>query len=208
MTEHTDRLAAVLAPVVEGVGLVLYDVELTGSGRARTLRVLVDREHIPGGPGDAPGGGGVDLDAVAAAAEALGPLLDHDALIAALLPGSYHLEVSSPGLERPLRTADHFRGARGEVVSLKARTADGGIDRRRVVLVGADDDGIEIDHDGARERVGYDDVVQARTVFEWGPAPKPSKARSRGSAKSGGKSGGRPPGATTPRSAPTVPATS
>ena len=161
-TTH-DRLADVLAPVVATVGVSLYDVEVTSSGGARTLRVLVDRE------------GGVDLEAITAATDALSPVLDTDAVVAAALPGTYLLEVSSPGLERPLRTPAHFAGALGTPISLKARSADGTSRRDRAVLVGADDDGIEVEIDGARERVAYGDIVQARTVFEWGPAPKPGK---------------------------------
>jgi ribosome maturation factor RimP len=163
-THQDDRLAAVLAPVLDSVGVTLYDVELTGSGRARTLRVLIDRD------------GGVDLAAVTAATEALGPVLDTEPAVAAVLPGTYLLEVSSPGLERPLRTPAHFRAAVGTPISLKATTADGTRRRDRVLLVGADDDGIEVELDGAHEHVGYGDIVQARTVFEWGPAPKPGKS--------------------------------
>ncbi len=168
MTEQTDRIVAVVAPVLAGLGLDCYDVELAGSGRGRTLRILVDRD------------GGVDLEAITAATEALGPELDRDPAVAAVLPGAYLLEVSSPGLERPLRTAAHFRQAVGTPLSLKARGETGAVERRWVVLVAADDDGIEIDVDGARERVEYPDIVQARTVFEWGPAPKPGKAKGHG----------------------------
>lgn len=176
-THQADRLAAVLAPALADAGVTLYDVEVAGAGRARTLRVLVDRE------------GGVDLAAVTAATEALGPVLDTDPVVAAELPGTYLLEVSSPGLERPLRTPAHFRGATGTPISLKATTADDTRRRDRVVLVAADDDGIEVDIDGARERVGYGDIVQARTVFEWGPAPKPGKPAAKGSAGRPGRTG-------------------
>jgi ribosome maturation factor RimP len=159
-----DRLAAVLAPVLADLGLDLYDVEVTGSGRGRTLRVLVDRD------------GGVDLDAVTAATDSLTPVLDTDPVVASVLPGTYLLEVSSPGLERPLRTPAHYRRAIGTPISLKANAPDGTRRRERVLLVGADDEGIDVEIDGARERVAYDDIVQARTVFEWGPAPKPGKS--------------------------------
>src|SRR5690606_1199997 len=70
-TDQADRLAAVLAPVLADAGVTLYDVEVVGAGRTRTLRVLVDRE------------GGVDLAAVTAATEALGPVLDTDPVVAA-----------------------------------------------------------------------------------------------------------------------------
>lgn len=164
MTEQSDRLVAVLEPVLARLGLECYDVELTGAGRTRTLRVLVDRD------------GGVDLDTITAATEALGPVLDRDPVVGAMVPGPYLLEVSSPGLERPLRTVAHFRRAVGSVVSLKARSSGGATERRKVTLVSADDDGIEIEVDGARERVEYADIVQARTVFEWGPAAKPGRS--------------------------------
>jgi len=160
MTQQSERLAAILEPVVHGLGLELYDVEVGGSARARTLRVLVDRD------------GGVDLDAITSATEALAPVLD-GVDVAKVLPGSYLLEVSSPGLERPLRTPAHFRRAVGDAVSLKSRDAQGAVTRRRAVLAAADDDGIEIETDGTRERVAYDDIVASHTVFDWGPAPKP-----------------------------------
>jgi len=174
-TTDDDRLAAALAPALAAAGVTLYDIELDGSGAQRTLRVLVDRA------------GGVDLDTVTAATEALAPVLDADPVVASVLPGRYLLEVSSPGLERPLRTPAHFRGALGTPVSLKARTDDGASRRDRVLLVGADDDGIDVEFDGVRQRVVYDDIVQARTVFEWGPAPKPGRSGSTGRPKASAK---------------------
>jgi ribosome maturation factor RimP len=165
-----------VAPVLAGLGLELFDVELAGSGRARTLRVYIDRPAAPGREAGA-AGSGVDLDAVTAATEALSPVLDADPGIAAALPGPYTLEVSSPGLERPLRTPAHFRGAAGSVVSIKQRTADGSPVRRRATILSADDAGVTVDVDGGTEHLAYDDILQARTVFEWGPAPKPGKGR-------------------------------
>jgi len=152
-----DAIAAAVEPVVAALGLQLYDLEATGPARARTLRVTVERE------------GGVDLDAVAAASQALSPVLDADPSVQAACPGPYTLEVTSPGLERRLRTPAHFRGAVGATVSVKTRTG-GTAERRRGVLVAADDDGIDVAFDTGDERLPYDAVTQARTVFEWGPA--------------------------------------
>ena len=173
MTDTTDRLVSVLAPALEAVGLGCYDVELVGPNRSRTLRVLVDRE------------GGVDLDAITAATQALAPVLDADPAVARALPGAYLLEVSSPGVERPLRTPAHFRAAIGAPVSLKHRTADGTVVRERVVVTDADADGIDVDVDGEHRRIALGDVLSARTVFEWGPAPKPGKARGAASPRPG-----------------------
>jgi ribosome maturation factor RimP len=166
MAQQSERLAAVLEPVVRDLGLELYDIDVVGSNRPRTLRVLVDRE------------GGVDLDAITSVTEALAPVLEGDPEVAKALPGAYLLEVSSPGLERPLRSPAHFQRAVGNTVSLKSRDAEGAVDRRHGVLVAADDDGIEIEIEGARDRVAYEDIVASHTVFEWGPAPKPGKSKS------------------------------
>jgi ribosome maturation factor RimP len=89
--------------------------------------------------------------------------------------GRYLLEVSSPGLERPLRTPDHFAGAIGEIVTCKTRDDDGHVSRLRGVLAEAGTDAITITTDSGDLTVALDAVDAARTVFEWGPAPKPGK---------------------------------
>ena len=175
MTEATtsDALSSVIAPVLVPLGLHLYDVELAGaSGRARTLRVLVERADA------AP----VDLDVITAATEALSSVLDTDPSADRMLRGAYTLEVSSPGLERPLRRPDHWRSVVGTLVSVKARSrgdgeGDGAVERFRGTVTGVDEHGAVLDVDGAERRVEFDDVTQARTVFEWGPAPKPGGRR-------------------------------
>jgi len=192
LNDRTDRLATVLAPPLAELDLTLYDVEIAGSGRGRTLRVLIDRSR--GALGDL--ASRVDLEDVTRATEALGPVLDADPVVAAVLPGTYLLEVSSPGLERPLRTPAHFSHAVGNVISLKARAVDGTSSRNHALVVAADDDAIEIEVDGTHRRVEYADIVQARTVFEWGPAPKP------------GTQGKKPGAAKSPKSKPTVSASS
>ena len=162
MTEASEALTSLIEPVVTPLGLHLYDVELAGArGRAPTLRVLVERA----------GGSPVDLDAITAATQALSPLLDADAAAGRILSGAYTLEVSSPGLERPLRRPDHWQGLLGEVVSVKTRV-DGTTERLRGEVVAVDDDGVELEVDGTRRRIEFSDVTQARTVFEWGPAEK------------------------------------
>jgi ribosome maturation factor RimP len=156
-----ETIAATVEPVLASQGLDLFDLQLTGSGRARTVRVVVDRD------------GGVDLDTISSASERISDALDaRDDL-----GGPYALEVSSPGLERPLHRPDHYRRAVGETVSVKVRDADGESRRLRGVLVDADDRGITVDtgHTGVAERFDYGEIVQARTVFEWGAAPKPDK---------------------------------
>jgi ribosome maturation factor RimP len=154
-----ETIVAAIEPVLATLGLEVFDVQLTGSGRASTVRVIVDRD------------GGVDLDAITAASERIQPALDD--------LGPYALEVSSPGLERPLRRPEHFRRAVGETVSVKVRdaNADGEVRRLRGDLVSADERGVTV-HVGdtdVTEHADYDQIIKARTVFEWGAAPKTPK---------------------------------
>jgi ribosome maturation factor RimP len=83
--------------------------------------------------------------------------------------------VSSPGLERPLRTPDHFRRFAGSKVSVKTRPGVEGDRRVEGILTDVDDHGFSVNE----RRLSYDDVEKARTVFEWGPPPKPGKVGSR-----------------------------
>ncbi len=82
--------------------------------------------------------------------------------------------MSSPGIERNLRTPAHYSGARGEQVSVKFHTAEGPR-RERGTLVEADDEHAVVETDQGREEIAFADVTQARTVFEWGPQPRPGR---------------------------------
>jgi ribosome maturation factor RimP len=147
-----DDLMAMLQPVVSAADLELVDVEL----RSGVLLVTVDRP------------GGVDLQALTDANRVVSGVLDeHDPI-----PGKYSLEVSSPGVERTLRTPAHFAKAVGETVSVKTRPQVPGERRLRGRLLAADDDGFELAVDGGSEestRLAYSDIDRARTVFVWGP---------------------------------------
>jgi ribosome maturation factor RimP len=166
---------AAIEPILGPLGLELYDIELIGTaGKSRALRVLVDRAA---GSSDATPDAGLGLDAVTEATLAISPELDRLAdaggAAAAVLRGHYTLEVSSPGLERPLRRPAHWRGAIGSTASVKTMSPAGDTMRRHGVVLGVDDDGVDLEIDGDRAHVAYTDIVQARTVFEWGAQAKP-----------------------------------
>jgi ribosome maturation factor RimP len=168
------RVTRLVAPLVADLKLDLYDVELRGG----TLRITIDTP-----PGSS---GGVTLDTLALVTRMVSRDLDHDDP----MPGHYTLEVTSPGLERQLRTPQHFQREVGKVVALRLRDTVHGERRIQGVLATADDRQITVrigEGDDAAERtVGYDQIDRARTVFEWGPAPKPGKGGGKG-AKSGAK---------------------
>jgi ribosome maturation factor RimP len=155
----TDRVREVIEPSLATQGLEVVDVEQ----QASVLRVSVDRP------------GGVDLDTISTASRLVSDELDrHD-----VVPGRYVLEVSSPGVERPLRTPAHFARFVGTEVAVRTRPGTEGDRRVAGVLEAADDAGVTV----AGRRVAYDDIERARTVFVWGPAPKPGKAKSKAKAK-------------------------
>ena len=186
MTDRAEALREQIQPAVTGLGLSLYDVLVDGGGRP-TVTVMVDRADRSGPTRSE--GEGVDLDTLEAVTRAVSAVLDRDDPFR----GPYTLEVSSPGLERVLRRPEHYAAAIGELVTVKARGEDGRAERIRGTLTAATADTITLTTDAGERTVRLDDVTQARTVFEWGPAPKPGKGSKPGSAKgsaAGAKHGG------------------
>ena len=168
-----EDLIPVLEPVLAAADLELVDLEL----RSGVLLVTVDRP------------GGVDLQALTDANRAVSTVLDELDPI----PGRYTLEVSSPGVERTLRTPDHFAKAVGETVTVKTRPQVPGDRRLRGRLVAADADGLELEVDGAPGtpvRLAYSDIDKARTVFQWGPEPRAKGSKAKASAAGGAGSAG------------------
>ena len=164
MSVDLDRLHSVIEPVVTGLGLglSLYDVELTGNGRARILRVSIEQPESATGVG---------IDELTAATRVL------DCVVDDLVDGQFQLEISSPGLERPLRRPEHFAGAVGRDISVKFRTEQGPVRRERARLVGATATAIDVMLPGDEElHITHDAITAAHTVFEWGPSPRPGKA--------------------------------
>lgn len=153
------RLWGLLEPWLVAEGVELDDLEVLGTGAGRMVRVTVD----------APGG--VDVDRLADLSRGLNRLLDEEPSVGA----AYTLEVSSPGLERPLRRPSQFRKAVGREVIVKTRAEILGSRSHRGVLAAADDSAVLVTVDGTDHPIPLDDVTQARTVFRWEKAPKPGK---------------------------------
>jgi ribosome maturation factor RimP len=151
-----ERVHALVEPLVTSTGLELVEVEY-GPG---ALKITLDRE------------GGIDLETITTASEQISDLLDvHDPIPG----GRYTLEVTSPGVERPLHTPDHFRRFVGKPIVVRTHPHVEGERRVQGELTEADDDGIVVDG----RRLAYRDIERARTVFEWGPADRPRGQRRR-----------------------------
>ncbi len=149
------RLAALLAPVVESAGLDLEQVEVVPAGRRRVVRVLVEKD------------GGVSLDDVAAASHDISALLDDDPAAAAVLGGApYVLEVSSPGVDRPLVEPRHWRRARGRLVKVASPREPTAHIVGRVVDV--DDGGVRLLlEDGEQRSLRFDELGPGRVQVEF-----------------------------------------
>lgn len=142
------RLVAVLEPVVATAGLDLEDVEVRAAGRRRIVRVLVDGEN------------GVSLDEVADVSYAVSEALDASDV---LDEAPYTLEVSSPGVDRPLTLPRHWRRNRGRLV--RVALAGGEEVTGRVAEV--DDAGAGLDLEPGTRRIAYDGVVRAVVQVEF-----------------------------------------
>jgi ribosome maturation factor RimP len=158
-----ETIRSVVEPVLAPLDLQIYDLILDGI----VVRLVLDRP------------GGVDIDTLEAASRAIAPLLEGMDDLA----GPFTIEVSSPGVERRLRTAEHFTTAIGEQVSVKARGEDGAMERLHGVLTAADPNTITIRLEDGEREIAIDAIDQARTVFDWSPAPKPGKGSKPGRAK-------------------------
>jgi ribosome maturation factor RimP len=155
-----------IEPLVIAAGLELWDVEIN----PQAVRVLADRP------------GGVDLQSLTDLARAVSTALDgrED-----LTPGSqYQLEVSSPGVERVLRTPNHFQRFVGTEIAVKTNAPIDGARRLQGVLLAADDTGITL---GVAERTNdlkYHQIQKARAVLVWGPPAKNRATKGKATARS------------------------
>jgi len=150
----TERVAELVAPIIEEFGLELVDVEYKRERSDWFLRLFIDKP------------GGVTLDDCADLSREVDPLLEVEGLI----PHAYRLEVSSPGLDRPLKKAADFVRFVGERVRVKSRESldpDGRGHARKTfrgILQRADDEGLTIaqqDKRGGEVTFRYDELAEA-----------------------------------------------
>ena len=157
------RIADVIRPVVAAAGMDLEAIRVSAAGRRRLLRVVVDSD------------GGVSLDDAATISRQLSAALD---AVAVMGDFPYTLEVSSPGVDRPLTDPRHWRRAVGHLVQVTVTEAgvsgvsgiSGTISGR---IVTADSDGVTLDVGGSRHRFGYPALGAGAVQVEFGhPQPE------------------------------------
>lgn len=155
----TDRLAVtqrvweLVEPLASSEGLELVDVQYRPEGGRTVLRLLIDRLE-----------GGVTLDQLAAVSREVGDLLDaHD-----VIHGRYHLECSSPGLDRPLVRPAHFARAVGSRVRVRTRQPIAERRQFRGVLEAATDDAITVrDTTGAAVTLPFTAIDKANIEYDF-----------------------------------------
>ncbi len=149
------KVAELLEPHIERQGYELISVEYRKGTRSSLLRLLVDKP-----------GGGIGLDDLEKLSPVLGDLLD----VYDPIEGRYTLEVSSPGLNRPLRKLEHFEAVRGERVKVRTNRAHDGQKSFTGRLVEVGPSGIELDDESSRKRVtiAFADMQEANYEYDFG----------------------------------------
>lgn len=143
-----ERLIRLIEPIVEGLGYELVGVEF--EGHRRLLRVYIDDTD------------GIDLEDCTRVSHQVSAMLDVEDPIA----GRYQLEISSPGLDRPLFTLDHYRRFQGEMVRLRLFSPVEGRRRFKARLTGVDGDSVLVEDGAAVLRIPYAAIEKARLAPE------------------------------------------
>ena len=157
MAKVTDTVAALALPFVEAAGCSLWDVEYVKEAGEWFLRVYIDKEE------------GVSIEDCEAVSRPMSDALDE----ADPIPDFYYLEVSSPGLERELRTDAHFEWALGEEIVLRLfRPLDGVREWRGTLKEYDASEGLLLAlSDGSEKRIPRDAVAKARLFYDFDAEP-------------------------------------
>lgn len=141
-SKEEQSLIDALEPLASENGLELVTVELAGSRKAPTIRIYLDAD------------GGITFDQIMSAH----PWIDEYMERTDPFPGAYTLEISSPGIDRPLRTLEHYQRFAGENVVLSIA---GQKNKRSGVLKGVEDGAVLLESDGNVEHIPFDDIRKA-----------------------------------------------
>ena len=156
MSERTgnliDRVTALVEPIADDYAVEIVDLDYSGG----VLKVVIDQPD------------GLESGVLVEVTKAISRMIDAEDPI----PSRFTLEVTSPGVERPLKTPAHYKRAVGETVAVKTNPDVEGDRRFEADLVDADDHGITVATEDGDRTVRYGEIRSARTTFDWGPTPK------------------------------------
>lgn len=153
LSRKEQQLLDALAPVAAQNGVEIVTVEVVGAKKSPTIRVYIDTPN------------GVGFDELASAHEWINEIMDR----IDPFPGAYMLEVTSPGIDRPLRTPEHFERFAGETAIVVLRGPYEGRAKWTGKLVGFEEGDVLLEVDGIVEHLPYDDIKKAniRGTFDF-----------------------------------------
>lgn len=172
----SERVRAIIEPAIDAAGCELVLLQVRRQPRTATVRIFIDLK----------GEETIGIETLQSLNRELGDLLDVEDAHEGLFPGTWDLEVSSPGIDRPLTKRSHFEAAVGEQVKVKGRTLAGGRVTVRGTLQAVTDEGVEVDDDGNVVSLSFDEVSDANTIFEFGEKKKPKPKRKKKNKNSSG----------------------
>ena len=154
LTGKEQQLFDALAPRAQLEGIEIVTIEITGARKAPTIRVYIDTDH------------GVGFDELSSAQSWINDILDE----VDPFPGAYTLEVSSPGIDRPLRTAEHFARFIGGTAVVKTAHAIDGRSAWTGTIAAVEGGNVTIDADGTVATIPVDDIKRAhlKGVIDFG----------------------------------------
>lgn len=145
------RVRALALPIVEDYGLELVDVEYLREPAGWVVRVMLDKE------------GGISLDDCSAVSRELGYVLE----VKEVISHPYNLEVSSPGLDRPLKTERDFERFAGKKVSIKTRDQLDGRRNFKGILRGLKDGYVLVEGDAKSWNIPFGAIAKAKLIYEF-----------------------------------------
>ncbi len=151
MAQASEKLVAMIEPAVTALGFELVGVEHMSQGRHSLLRIYIDHEN------------GVNVDDCGHVSHQVSAVLDVEDPIR----GEYTLEVSSPGLERPLFTLEHYARFVDSLVEIRMHAPVAGRRKYKGRIQGVEGDEVVIDMDGEEHRLAFDNIDKAHLIHEW-----------------------------------------
>ena len=145
LTDMERKLLAALEPRASQEGIEIVTIDIVGGRKSPTIRVFIDHPE------------GVSFDVLSKSQAWINDLMDR----IDPFPGAYTLEVSSPGIDRPLRTLEHFQRFAGETVNLKTTRPISERSSWTGVLLGVDGTDVCLDVDGVHQAIPYESIKRA-----------------------------------------------
>jgi len=155
------KVREIVEPLVRRRGLELVDIQFGEGGGSPALRIFAD------------GPGGISLSALEELSRTLGDIMDAEDPVPTA--GRYTLEVSSPGLDRPLTRKSHFEAALGELVMVVTSAKIAGSRKHKGVLSGIDNVAVIVQVDGTARTIPLSQVDSANTIYQFEAVERPGK---------------------------------